>query len=106
MSSLTICFSSSNSSAASALASSVLPTPVGPMNRKLPTGRSPVERPARARSTASATARTASGWPTTRRPSRSRSPSMRDDSSRVSRLTGMPVQRLTMPAGVNEGELR
>ncbi|SLA74531.1 Uncharacterised protein [Mycobacteroides abscessus subsp. abscessus] len=49
---------------ASALASSVLPTPVGPRNRKVATGLLPSRRPARDNRTASATARTASSWPT------------------------------------------
>ena len=74
---------SPNSDSASALASSVLPTPVGPRNRKLPTGRSGSPSPARVRRTASATAATASSWPITRscrcssrRSSRSRSSSV------------------------------
>ena len=52
--------SSSNRHSASALASSVLPTPVGPRKKKLPMGRSGSDRPARLRRTAAATARTAS----------------------------------------------
>ena len=55
--------SSSNSDAASALASSVLPTPVGPRNRKLPTGRCGSPMPVRLRRTALATAVTASSCP-------------------------------------------
>ena len=55
MSSRTIRSSSPNSASASARASSVLPTPVGPRNRKLPIGRSGSPRPARERRTASAT---------------------------------------------------
>ena len=55
MSMRTMALSSSNRNSASALASSVLPTPVGPRNRKLPMGRSGSCRPARARRTASAT---------------------------------------------------
>ena len=66
MSMRTIARSSSNRNSASALASSVLPTPVGPRNRNEPVGRSGSETPERARRTASDTARTASGWPTTR----------------------------------------
>ena len=65
MSMRTIARSSSNRNSASALASSVLPTPVGPRNRNEPVGRSGSEMPARARRTASDTARTASSWPTT-----------------------------------------
>src|SRR3989304_4540116 len=62
----TIASSSSKSSAASARASSVLPTPVGPRKRKEPIGRLGSFSPARARRMASATAPTASSWPTTR----------------------------------------
>src|SRR3712207_7246570 len=71
MSMRTIARSSSNRNSASALASSVLPTPVGPRNRNDPVGRFGSATPERARRTASDTARTASGWPTTRRPSSS-----------------------------------
>ena len=66
MSSRTIRSSSPKSASARARASSVLPTPVGPRNRKLPIGRSGSPSPARERRTASATASTASSWPTTR----------------------------------------
>src|SRR5690625_4887443 len=52
MSMRTIARSSSKRNSASALASSVLPTPVGPRNRKEPVGRSGSEIPARARRTA------------------------------------------------------
>ncbi len=52
---------------ARARASSVLPTPVGPRKMKEPMGRLGSLRPERARTTASATADTASSWPTTRR---------------------------------------
>ena len=55
-----------NSASASARASSVLPTPVGPRNRKLPMGRFGSPSPARERRTASAIAVTASSWPMTR----------------------------------------
>ena len=50
----------SNMNSASARASSVLPTPVGPMNRKVPIGRFGSCRPARERRSALATADTAS----------------------------------------------
>ena len=83
---------------ASARASSVLPTPVGPRNRNEPIGRSGSCRPARERRSAVATASIASSWPTTRSCRRSSmwisfsvSPSSR-------RLTGMPVQRATTSA--------
>src|ERR1700712_61272 len=52
MSMRTIARSSSNRKSASALASSVLPTPVGPRNRNEPVGRSGSLTPARARRTA------------------------------------------------------
>ncbi len=60
MSIRTMARSSSNRNSASALASSVLPTPVGPRKRKEPVGRLGSATPARARRTASDTARTAS----------------------------------------------
>ena len=95
MSMRTIAVSSSNRNAASALVSSVLPTPVGPRNMNEPIGRFGSCRPARARRTAVDTAVTASFWPTTRLASSlsifsslSRSPS-----SILS--TGTPVQRDT-----------
>ena len=47
-------------------ASSVLPTPVGPRNRKLPMGRFGFAMPARERRIASETFCTASSWPMTR----------------------------------------
>ena len=52
--------SSSKRNCASARASSVLPTPVGPRNRKEPIGRFGSDRPARPRRTALATASMAS----------------------------------------------
>ncbi len=66
MSMRTIACSSSNRNAASALVSSVLPTPVGPRNMNEPIGRFGSCKPARARRTAVDTATTASCWPTTR----------------------------------------
>ena len=71
MSMRTIARSSSNRNSASALASSVLPTPVGPRKRNEPVGRFSSAMPERARRTASDTARTASACPTTRLPSSS-----------------------------------
>ena len=53
-------------SSASVLASSVLPTPVGPRKRKEPIGRLGSERPARERRRALETASIASSWPITR----------------------------------------
>ncbi len=58
--------SSSNIRSASVLASSVLPTPVGPRNRKEPMGLLGSLMPALERMMASATFSTASSWPTTR----------------------------------------
>jgi len=60
MSSRTMLSSVSNRASARALESSVLPTPVGPRKMNEPVGRAGSESPARARSTASATAVTAS----------------------------------------------
>ena len=88
----------SNRNSASALVSSVLPTPVGPRNRKEPFGRFGSASPARERRIASDTVRTASAWPTTRLPiacsilrSFSRSPSSILE-------TGMPVHFETTSA--------
>src|ERR1022692_3338978 len=66
MSMLIMARSSSNRNCASARASSVLPTPVGPRKMKLPIGRLGSFKPERARITASATAVTASSCPITR----------------------------------------
>ena len=98
MSRRTILSAESNSVEASVRANSVLPTPVGPRNRKLPIGLRGSLIPARARRIASETSVTASSWPTTlscktssRRSSFSRSPS-------TSRVTGTPVHFETMSA--------
>ena len=55
-----------NRKLASARASSVLPTPVGPRNTKLPTGRAGFFRPARERRMARDTAEIAFSWLMTR----------------------------------------
>ena len=55
-----------NMASANALDSSVLPTPVGPKNRKEPMGRFGSFRPTRPLRMALATAVTASSWPMTR----------------------------------------
>ena len=68
MSRRTIAVSSLKRYSASALVSSVLPTPVGPRNMNEPIGRFGSCKPARERRTAVATACTASAWPTTRLP--------------------------------------
>ena len=56
----------SNKKPARALQSSVLPTPVGPKNRKEPVGLEGSLKPARLRRIALETATIASSWPTTR----------------------------------------
>src|SRR5947199_118232 len=96
MSMRTSALSSSNRNSASALVSSVLPTPVGPRNRNDPSGRFGSWSPARARRTAADTAFTASSSPMTRAPitcaiwsSFSRPPS-------IIRSTGIPVHPLDL----------
>src|SRR5437867_3511537 len=98
MSRRTSAFSSSKRNSASALASSVLPTPVGPRKRNEPSGRLGSCMPARARRTAFATTVTASSCPTTRwwrfcsmRRSFATSPSR-------SFVTGIPVHFATTSA--------
>ena len=66
MSSEIIAASSSNRNSASALASSVLPTPVGPAKMNEPEGRFGSLRPARVRRIVLARAEMASSWPMTR----------------------------------------
>src|SRR5260370_18738584 len=66
MSIRTIARSSSNRNSASARASSVLPTPVGPRKMKLASGRFGSCRPARERRIASETSCNANSCPTTR----------------------------------------
>ena len=90
--------SSSKRNSASAFASSVLPTPLGPRNRNDPMGLPGSRRPTRPRRTARDTARTASSCPTTR--SASRSSILRSLSLSASSilLTGMPVQSPSTPA--------
>ena len=83
MSTRIIFFASPKSASATALASSVLPTPVGPRKSSTPSGRSnpslsgPLFRIRRRE-----TARTASRWPTTRAPSRSSRSLNRSETSR------------------------
>ena len=91
-------FSLSNRASASALASSVLPTPVGPRNRKEPMGLSGSEMPARERRMASLTSRTASSCPTTRLWRMSSRWSSFSRSPSISLDTGMPVHRSTIRA--------
>ena len=98
MSMRTMAFSSSNRNSASALHSSVFPTPVGPRNRNEPIGRFGSPSPARLRRTASDTARTASSWPITRLARRSSIFMSFSRSPSSIRVTGTPVQRETTEA--------
>ena len=84
-----------NMNSASALASSVFPTPVGPRKMNEPIGRFGSLRPARARRTAFETISIASCWPMTRLWSASSMWSSRSDSSWAMRVTGMPVHIAT-----------
>ena len=83
---------------ASARASSVLPTPVGPEKMNEPIGRLGSLSPARERRMARDTALMASSWPTTDACSSSSIRMSRAVSASCSRVTGMPVQRETMKA--------
>ena len=98
MSMRTIARSSSNRKLASVLASSVLPTPVGPRNRKLPMGRLGSDSPARERRIAPDTAATASSWPMTRSCSTSSRCASLAISPCMSRETGTPVHAETTSA--------
>ena len=98
MSSRTIARSSSNMNSASARASSVLPTPVGPRKTNEPIGRFGSCRPERARRSALETASIASSWPTTRWCRRSSMCTSFSTSPSSSRLTGIPVQVATTAA--------
>ena len=80
---------------ASALASSVFPTPVGPRKMNEPMGRLGSLRPARARRTARETVSIASSWPIIRWWRTSSILSSRSDSSWAIRVTGMPVHIAT-----------
>ena len=84
------------SSSASCLASSVLPTPVGPVNRKQPDGRSGSASPARDRLMACATRCTASCWPKTTRSSDSSSMRSRSRSEDDACRAGMRAIRATI----------
>ena len=83
---------------ASDLASSDLPTPVGPEKMKEATGRLGFFRPVRARRMARDTATTASSWPTRRLCSVSSMAIRRALSSEDTLSTGMPVHMPTMEA--------
>src|SRR5487761_2629788 len=98
MSMRTIACSSSKRYSASARASSVLPTPVGPRKRNDPIGRFGSERPARERRMALATAVTAWSRPTTRVGSSSSMRTSLSTSPSSNLETGTPVQRLITSA--------
>ena len=87
----TILFSSSNRLSASALASSVFPTPVGPKNKKEPIGFCGSLIPARERMMASVTFMTPSSWPMTLSCSCLSRFSVFARSLSVSFATGIPV---------------
>ena len=93
-----IIVSSSKRNSASALASSVLPTPVVPRKMKEPIGRLGSCNPARLRRTASDTAAMASSCPITRWCNSSSRWSNLSFSLCIILLTGIPVQRDTTSA--------
>ena len=98
MSILTSASSVPNMNSASAFASSVLPTPVGPRKRKLPIGRFGSFKPARARRTARLSVEIACSCPTTRALSVSSIFRSRAVSASAKRITGMPVHIETTAA--------
>ena len=98
MSMRTMACSSSNRNSASARASSVLPTPVGPRKMNDPIGRLGSLNPARERRIALATRSSASSWPTTRWRSRSSIVTSFLTSPSSIFETGMPVHLVTMRA--------
>ena len=87
-----------NRNSASARASSVFPTPVGPRKMNTPTGRRGSLMPARARRTALATITMASSWPMMRWCRCSSMCSSRSVSSTCRRESGMPVHMATTSA--------
>mmetsp|Transcript_242 Transcript_242/g.820 ORF Transcript_242/g.820 Transcript_242/m.820 type:complete len:275 (-) Transcript_242:1390-2214(-) len=88
---LTIASSLSNNHSARDFANCVFPTPVGPRKSRDAIGRFGSDRPKRDRCTASATARTASSWPTTDLWSSPSKLISRCLSPKVIRSNGMPV---------------
>ncbi len=98
MSIRTMACSESNMNSASARASSVFPTPVGPTNRNVPIGRFGSCSPARERRSAFETASTASSWPMTRSWRRSSMCTSFSTSPSISFDTGMPVHLATTSA--------
>ena len=93
-----IAFSSPNNASASALESSVFPTPVGPKNIKEPIGLFGSFNPTRPRLIAFATIFTASSCPITLFFNVSSRPSRRCDSLWLIRVTGIFVQEETTSA--------
>ena len=93
-----IAFSSSKRHSANAFASSVLPTPVGPRNKKLPMGCSGSASPARLRRIAPATAETASSCPITRSCKRSSRSISFSISPCIIFVIGIPVHEETTSA--------
>src|SRR3990172_156873 len=91
MSTRTMASSSSKRKVARDLASSVLPTPVGPRKMKLPMGRLGSLRPARPRRMASERASMARSWPIMRSWRRSSIWRSFSDSPSSMRETGVPV---------------
>ncbi len=98
MSIRTIARSSSNRNSASARASSVLPTPVGPRKMKLASGRFGSCRPARERRIASETSCNANSCPTTRSRRRSSIVSNFCTSASINLETGICVHFETISA--------
>ena len=88
----------SNKKSASALHNSVLPTPVGPINKKEPTGRLGSDNPARLRRMAFDTESTASFWPITCSCKLSSMRSSLSFSPSSIFATGIPVQRASTSA--------
>ena len=87
-----------NTASASALESSVFPTPVGPRNRKEPIGLAGSFKPTLPLFTARATVETASSWPITRFFRTFSRFARRLDSPSVSLCTGILVQSDTISA--------
>ena len=90
--------SSSNNCSDKLLATSVLPTPVGPRKRNEPIGRLSSESPARERRIALAMAEIARSCPMTRSPIVDSSFDNFVPSSSINRSTGIPVHRATTAA--------
>ena len=83
-----------NANSATALANSVLPTPVGPMNSSDAIGRPGRVSPAFAVASTSTTRSTASACPTTRAPNHARVASRSSVAAGSSNTRGSPVSRV------------